>query len=160
MKYRLLSDTELNELQKEFIEFLVTNSITGPDWEKIKQDDVAKAQQLIALFSDIVFEKVLAKTNYLEHRSAHDLKVFYCGENRIVLIGLSVDPSAGINFLELDNLGAAIAEHAEAFQTYSSQKQYQPDRNSELFKMLENGCSIADEQLFKALGQLKAAHHK
>ena len=56
MKYRRLDQNELKTLEKDFIEFLASQSITADEWENMR-----KEQQLglIDIFSDLVFEKVL-----------------------------------------------------------------------------------------------------
>ena len=45
-KYRRLTIEELQNLEKEFISFLVVNGIPSEDWEQIKKDE-AKSQGLI-----------------------------------------------------------------------------------------------------------------
>ena len=37
MKYRRLTNEELAELEKEFVRFLVSNTVTSEDWEKINE---------------------------------------------------------------------------------------------------------------------------
>ena len=60
MKFRRLTNEELQELEKEFVQFLVSNTVTADDWEKIKEDNPERAEGLIEIFSDIVFEKVIS----------------------------------------------------------------------------------------------------
>ena len=38
VKYRALTHEELESMEKEFIDFLVLNGITGEDWEKLKNE--------------------------------------------------------------------------------------------------------------------------
>ena len=64
-KYRLLTAEELELFEKEFIDYLVVNGITADDWEKIKSEDQFKAEQIMALFSDVVFEKIMRQTQFL-----------------------------------------------------------------------------------------------
>ena len=44
-KYRLLTQDELNELEHEFINYLVLNGITAEDWEDIKKSKQERQTQ-------------------------------------------------------------------------------------------------------------------
>ena len=87
MKYRVLSNKELEPLKDDFIKFLSANTVTGEDWAKIKSNKPNEASKLIEIFSDIVWEKSLEKIKYLEHRDDKYLKVFYCSENKMEMVG-------------------------------------------------------------------------
>lgn len=56
-KYRLLTHEELIELEKEFIDFLILNSIVASDWMKIKNEEPEKATRFIHLFLVTLFLK-------------------------------------------------------------------------------------------------------
>ena len=47
MKYRRLSNAELQELEKDFVKFLATNHITATDWVKLKENNPIKVEKLI-----------------------------------------------------------------------------------------------------------------
>ena len=66
MDFRRLTNNELEELKTEFVRFLVSNTVTGDDWEKIKKENPERAEGLIEIFSDIVFKKIISKVEYLE----------------------------------------------------------------------------------------------
>ena len=74
-KYKCLTADELQNLEKEFINFLASAQITGSDWEKMKKDEVEKVEELIAVFSDLVYEKVLSKIKFLEYRDTKTLNI-------------------------------------------------------------------------------------
>jgi len=84
-KYRLLNQEELQSLEKEFIDFLVLNGITAPDWEKLKSDEHT-SQRFIEVFSDVVFEKILRQIEYLDRYSKSSIFAFKCTEKEIQLI--------------------------------------------------------------------------
>ncbi|NND88198.1 MAG: hypothetical protein HKM28_03010, partial [Flavobacteriaceae bacterium] len=67
MKYRRLSKEQLNELHPEFINFLATQSITADEWSQIKEKQPEVAELEIDVFSDLVWEGVLQKAEYLEN---------------------------------------------------------------------------------------------
>ena len=52
-KYRLLTLEELQELEKEFVEYLVLNGITADDWEKIKKENPSSARHIIELLNTL-----------------------------------------------------------------------------------------------------------
>ena len=66
LKYKRLSIEQLKELEKEFVDFLVVNGILAEDWLKLKETDPDKAEQMVDLFSDVVFEGILRKTDFIE----------------------------------------------------------------------------------------------
>ncbi len=161
MKFRRLNSEELQDLEQEFVQFLVTHSITAPDWVKLKEEDPVKAEGLVDLFSDIVFEKVVGNIQYLEYRTPDDIKTFHCLEDKIVLNGLRMEGQAEID-LTTDLPPAEmfrILQQAEVkLQIYTAEKAYRPDRAAELFRMLEGGAKISREgQLFRAIEEFKGA---
>ncbi|MBK9736928.1 MAG: hypothetical protein IPO92_19040 [Saprospiraceae bacterium] len=78
VKYRLLSEIELNGLEKEFIDFLIINGITADQWSAIKLAQADKAHHLIALFSDVIFEGIIRKLLYMEFVEPSGIKIFKC----------------------------------------------------------------------------------
>ena len=158
MKYRRLSTEELHKLEAEFIRFLAANTITGDDWEKLKSQKADKAEEMLDLFSDIVFDKVLDDLKYLEFRSIADLKIFYCGQEKMVLMGLRVIGESDIDFrqpLPAEELTARLQTSNAKLEVYTAEKAYSKDRKMELFQMMEQGCLIADGKLFEVLRDLK-----
>lgn len=160
MKYRRLTLEELEELETEFVRFLAANTVTSEDWVKIKTTTPERAEQLIEVFSDIVFEKVIQKIDYLEHRTVDDLKLFECKEDKINLIGIKIEGVTGIDFTNKQT-GEEMLEifrtaPAGSVKMYSANKNYQNnDRSKELFGMMQNGCLIAKGELYKAMAELK-----
>ena len=89
-KYRLLTIEELKELENEFVEYLVLFGITADEWGKIKYDEPEKADSTIRLFSDVVFEKIMRKTQYLERRRSKDIRTLQCLKDKFIVMGLNV----------------------------------------------------------------------
>ena len=80
MKYSRLTKQQLEELHQEFINFLATQSITGAEWEDIKQNKPGVAEEEIDVFSDLVWEGVLAKVMFVENISAQQMHLFHLTE--------------------------------------------------------------------------------
>lgn len=159
MKYRRLTLEELNELEKDFIQFLSANGIPGPDWEKIKEEEPEKANGLIDLFSDIIFDKTLEGIEYLEFKTPQDIKTFHCRKHKIVMNGLMVDGKSDIDFTQAqdpEEMSKLLSGSGARLKVYTAQKKYHPTRKKELFKMMEGGALISrDGALFKTLESLK-----
>ena len=158
MKYRRLTNDELEELEAEFVRFLASNTITSEEWVQLKVEKPEKVEKLINIFSDIVFDKILGKVTHMEHREQQDLRLFHCQEDKMVLLGLRVAPNVRIDFTQKQTAEEMITNFRKAPQgalkMYRAEKVYKPDRSSELFKMLENGCLISDGALYNTLKKL------
>ncbi len=160
MKYRRLHNEELKELEKDFVKFLAANHITADDWVKLKKNDLDKVEELIGMYSDIVYDKALTKLEYLEFKTPHDIKTFHCQADKMVLMGIAVSPNAGVDFtqdLTSQDMMKILKESSQEIQIYTAEKDYNDNREKELFQMMESGCLISkDGYLFKTLVQLKS----
>lgn len=146
-KYRVLDSEELAAFEKEFVEFLVINSITADDWVKIKTEDQTRTQSIISLFSDVIFEKLMRQTQYVIRRAKNNIACFHFQANQIVLVGLESNKEE-INLLEVSSVEQIPSE---GVSIYNSTKEYQKQREIELFEMLNSGAEISDGKLYKAL---------
>ena len=149
MKYRRLTQLELESLEKEFIDFLILNGITAEDWTELKLTK-EKANQIIDSFSDVVFEKILRQINYLEHYSPQSIKTFMCADDEIFLIGLDTHDRS-IDFTTSVGRSRLVIDPPKDLNTYKTSKKYHPNREIELFRMLQNGCVKSDGQLYESL---------
>lgn len=156
MKYRRLTLDELQELETEFVRFLAANTVTSDEWTSLKTTAPDKAERLIELFSDVVFDKIIDKIEYLEHRTKSDLKLFKCGEARIELIGIKVIGADRIDFTQQQTAEEMLGKFRVApngsVKMFTAEKGYKNgDRPQELFKMMQDGCLIAQGELFESL---------
>ena len=149
--YRRLSKEELQPLEKEFVEFLVLNGITANDWEKMKAEDVAKAERFVELFSDVVFESILRKLSFLEHRVQKSVKAFQCLPDKLVVVTMKVADHEPADFTNASYLAEAARNPPATLKVSYADKGYSTSREKELFEMMQMGCSIADGTLFKTL---------
>jgi hypothetical protein len=150
-KYRYLSLEELQELEKEFVEYLVLNGITADDWEKLKAEDPEKADKVIELFSDVVFESILRKVEYLEYRTPHEVRTFQCLPDRLVVVGMKAENDPEIDFTDSGFIQSAMENPPYSLRVYTTEKHYEKPRELALFEMTEAGCIISDGRLFKTL---------
>ncbi len=159
MKYRRLRQDELESLEKEFIRFLAANQVSADEWEKLKTEEPEKAEKLIGIFSDFVFEKVLSDVEYLEYKTPKDIKTFRFEEDRIVMNGLLVEGQSSFDFT-LEQSPQQMLQQIQLtgarLKLYTAEKAYSRGRDMEIFEMMENGALISkDGSLFKTLDGLK-----
>jgi hypothetical protein len=160
MKYRRLTIAELQDMENEFVRFLVANGVTADDWVKIKAEQPERAEGLIEIFSDVVFDKVLEKVKYIEHRSPDDIKTFRCSDDKIELLGFKINGASAIDLTKgqsLDFMMAYVQSTPNTnIQMYSAEKPYKDNNpKKEIFDMLENGGAISEGNIFEALMKLK-----
>jgi len=154
MKYKRLGTNELKELEKEFITFLSSAQITGLDWDKMKKNEQEKAEELIDVFSDLVYEKVMSKIFFLEFRDKKELNIFHFEDDKIVLNGIRMKEDSSINLLSDDLFSEWNANKSNEISIIKTEKVYIKERGIEIFEMLEKGCYITDDKLFKAIANL------
>lgn len=145
MKFRLLSDNELKELEEDFKHFLIANHVYDEEWVRLNKTDDKKVMELIELFSDIVFEKALKNIKFLEFVSAKNVSAFFCADNEMVLIGVTSDND------EVDFTKNALDDFKNEMTIYRTTKPYIKTREEEVFGLIESGCSIISEERFKRL---------
>lgn len=149
MKYARLTKEQFEELHQEFIHFLATQSITGEEWTQIKENKPEVAEEELEIFSDLVWEGVLTKAEYLEHFSKQQLFLFKMGEANMRLIAIKIQNEAinitteeGYQWLR-DNL-----MHEEV-TLYTSEKPIIEDRNKDIFALIKQGASITKGDLYR-----------
>lgn len=154
MKYKRLTSEELQALEKEFIHFLSSAQITGQDWLKMKEKELEKAEELIDVFSDVVYEKVMSKIKFLEYRDSKTLNIFNCTDDKIILIGLRVKEHSHMDLTASDLFLQWNEHNTSSVNIIKSEKKYIKDRGIEVFELLQSGCLITDDELFNLLSGL------
>ncbi|MFL2621994.1 MAG: DUF6495 family protein [Flavobacteriaceae bacterium] len=154
MKYRRLTKEQFEELHKEFINFLATQSITADEWSKLKLEKPELASSEMDVFSDLVWEGVLSKVKYLENISSNHIYLFQVLNDSILLIGVKINidlidltTEEGFSWLR-ENL---MSENVEIF---NSKKEFSEDIKLNVFKLIEQGASITKGELFKYFDKL------
>jgi len=149
MKYTRLTKEQLEELQPEFVNFLAAQSITAGEWEEIKREKPAAAEEELDIFSDLIWEGVLNKVSYLENISAQHMHLFEALEKEIKLISVKVlNPDIDLNTA----VGFAWFKknyQGDFVEYLSAAKAYKDPRNSELFELIKQGASITKGDLYQ-----------
>ena len=149
-RFQTLTHDELRELESEFVEFLSVQGITADDWVKIKETNPDRTMHFIDQFSDVVYGSVMLKIKYLEYRTRTALHAFHCGDSHIVLMAMESElPET--DFTDPLFLQRATVQPPPDLKVYTSQKPYEDTREDEIFRMLANGCTATDGQLYELL---------
>lgn len=148
MKYARLTKEQFEELHKEFINFLATQSITGDEWEQIKIKQPEVAEQELDVFSDLVWEGALKQARYLEHIAPQLLFLFKVDETHMSLISLKIlnkekdiTTPEGYAWLQKNYM------HDEV-EFFTAEKEYPDERNIEIFKLIQQGAIITKGDLY------------
>ena len=154
MKYTRLTKEQFEELNQEFINFLATQSITANEWKEIKEQKPEVAEEELDIFSDLVWEGVFSKVDYLENIAPQHMYLFYAGETQLRLIGLKIkreeiDLSTKEGFAWLrENL---MSDEVELF---NADKSVEIDKNKKIFELIKQGSTITKGELFKYFDDL------
>jgi len=148
MKYKRLSKEQFEELHKEFINFLATQSIDKSEWDKIKSEKPEIAEQELDVFSDLIWEGVLTNAHYLEHFSKNHIFLFHCQEKQIQSIVLkALEPE--VNFMEKEGLQwLSDNMFTDTVEIHLGKKEYEVERNVAIFDLIKEGAILSDGQLY------------
>lgn len=148
MKYTRLTKEQFEEMHQEFINFLATQSITAEEWENIKKDKPDVAEEELDIFSDLIWEGVLNKVEFLEHFSPNQIFLFHITETTINLIAVKVENEAidittreGYQWLQTNLMN-------EMVNIYTSSKALTNDRNKDIFALIKQGANITKGELY------------
>ena len=142
-------------MEKDFVDFLVVNGITADEWVRLKAHEGKKANRIIDLFSEVVFESTLRKVRFLDHISASRIIAFQAFEKQILMVALE-DSSGTIDFTVANPLRQLEGSVPTGVKVYQQSKSYQKQREIELFELCNGGAEISDGSLFKQLSLLYA----
>ncbi len=154
MKYSRLTKEQFEEMHSEFINFLSTQAIDKAEWDKIKIEQPQIAEQELDVFSDLVWEGVLSKTEYLEHFSKNHIFLFHCFDTYVKSIVLKSLVSE-TNFLTKEGLQwLSDNMFTDTIEMKIGKKEFTEDRNQSLFELIQQGSFLSDGQLFKQVNSI------
>ena len=153
MKYRQLTKEQFEALHEEFATFLATQSIDVNEWNQIKKDKPHVAEDEMNVFSDVVWDDVLTKTQYLEHFSETTANLFKCEDEEIHRIAIKINWD--INLLEQKGFEWLMQNPMDnSVDIFKGSKPYKEERNTELFDLIEKGSNISKGEIFDYFNQL------
>ena len=144
--YRLLSSEELHEFEEDFIKYLVVNGIDADQWKQLLSTESEKAEKIVDLFSDVVFEKVMREVRFLEIHSKGYVQAIQCLEDKMIMVAISTKGQE-IDFATID----LTTMDKSNFDIHKGEKEYDRARELDLFVLIEKGYQISSGDLFKSL---------
>jgi hypothetical protein len=111
------------------------------------------AEQELDVFSDLVWEGVLNKVEFIEHISPQQIHLFHLKNENIHLIAIKIKnpidltTTDGFNWLR-ENLMDDDVEFLQA------KKDYTDDKNADKFKLIQQGGVITKGDLYSYLNNL------
>lgn len=136
-------------MHQEFINFLATQSITAQEWDELKKNKPEVAEEEIDVFSDLVWEGVLAKVDYLENISAMQLHLFHLTEKQMSLIAIRVS-QPGIDLRTKEGFQWFKQSFMEdTVEIMTAVKAYSEDKAMDKFELIEKGAVITKGELFR-----------
>ena len=137
MRFRRLSDKELEAVENDFVKFLSSQGLDAPEWQKVKSEDPGKVDFLLDEFSTLFWESATERITYLERKSEADRWVFQFNESSAKVI----------RWVKKDG-----NENPELF---SGVKEFpQEARGREIFLLLEQGLKPCPNERHDELNEL------
>lgn len=153
MKYRQLTKEQFEGLHEEFARFLASQSIDAKEWKQLKEEKPHVAEDEMNVFSDVVWDDVLTRTEYLEHFSPKVVNLFKCDEEEMHRIVIKIDKD--INVLEQEGFEWLMKNpNDEKIEFFTGTKKYTNERNPEIFDLIEKGSAISKGELFEYFNKL------
>ncbi|MFM1879161.1 MAG: hypothetical protein RLZZ241_2027 [Bacteroidota bacterium] len=149
MKYTRLTREQLEELHPEFSRFLATQAIDARQWEELKKEKPEVAEQELDVFSDLIWEGVLNRVEYLENISSQQMHLFRLDEKQMHLI------SVKLNNPEIDlNSAEGFAWFKKNWQSdwveyLTASKSYSETPNRDKFELIQKGAVITKGDLYR-----------
>ena len=149
MKYARLTKEQLEELHQEFIRFLASQSIDKAEWDTLKAEKPEVAEQEIDVFSDLIWDNVLEKAEWLEHYSKNHIFLFRLNQEDMESIIIHAhnthadfQTEAGLQWLN-ENI------FSDEVQLTRGRKAFGEDRNAEIFSLIQQGAALSDGELYR-----------
>ncbi len=157
MKYQRLTKEQFGELHQEFVNFLATQTIDKAEWDKLKLEKPEVVEQELDIFSDLIWEGVLTRAEFLENFSKNHIFLFQCFNTYLQSIVL-ISQVKEIDFLTKDGLQwLSDNMFTDNIEMKIGKKQFTSERNMSIFDLIQQGSFLSDGQLFKQINSIVAA---
>ena len=152
MLYRRLTKEEFENMSEDFAIFLASNSIDKKEWDEIKENDVKKADGLLDIFSDLVFEKALSSCKYLERISETEIHTYLFQETQAHMVTIKVKEGVAADFIrdKLSEIFMTLLKDKQ-LEVYQGTKKYVEKRELEMFEIMQKGAQFSKGDLYRSL---------
>jgi hypothetical protein len=151
MKYRMLSKEEQEIFDEDFKHFMITNGVTNEEWLAMNENNLAKATELVEMFSDVVLEKVYQKIEFIEFRSEGSCLVFRCTADNLKVISIVAKAGSKVDLSSPESIHLALQKQLGDLDIFKSEKPYSTLRELEIHQMIEQGCLNSSREFWDAL---------
>ena len=149
MKYARLTKEQLEELHPEFIRFLASQSIDKAEWDTLKAEKPEVAEQELDVFSDLIWDNVLEKAEWLEHYSKNHIFLFKINKDDMESIIIHAhnthadfQTQGGLQWLN-ENI------FSDEVQVTRGKKAFGEDRKADIFSLIQQGATLSDGELYR-----------
>lgn len=155
MKYKRLTTPELENLKDDFIRFLASQGIDADSWQKMKAENLEGAEEIINIYSDLVYDQALTKCEYIEHVSAKEFKTLKFGDTETTVQGIKVKEGSSIN-LNTPQFQDSVQQGLQnkEIEVFTATKKHEKLREQEMFDWMEKGGYMADNKWFDEVKRL------
>lgn len=150
MKYRKLTVDELEPLKSEFISFLSANGIDVALWSKYKITSLDIVDNLVKQFSELVFEKICSKIDYLSFES-NNLKAAYHVKNDHTTMVIREQKNDLTPTPEGDGIEKSYLQETPDLYIYKLDRYHEEDKYKEVYNLLETGCIKSNGAKYKEM---------
>ena len=153
MKYRMLTNEEMEIFDEDFKHFMVVNGVTNEEWLAMNEDNIEKATELVELFADTVLQKVYEKIRFIEHRTSNSCMVFKLNKEIIELISINRNEDT-LDLSTPESIHNALVNSSKQLSIFKTEKAYSDNRELEIHKMLEGGCVNSSKDFWNSLAKV------
>ena len=152
MLYRRLTTQEFENLAEDFALFLASNSVDKKEWDQIKESDTKKAEDMLDIFSDMVFEKALSSCKYLERLSEKEINAYLFQENQAHLITIKIKEGFEGSFIDgtLSQTFIHLLKE-KGLDVYQATRAFTEKREVEMFEAMQKGAQFSKGDLYNSL---------
>lgn len=153
MKYRQLTKEQFESLHQEFAQFLASQEIDADQWADIKKNNPSLVEEELNLFSDMVWDDVLSRVEFVEHFSEKSINLFACKDAEMARIAIKTTHE--VNFASQEGYQWLVQNPTDdALEYFTGTKPYTQERNREIFSLIEQGGNIANGELYQYFKRL------
>lgn len=151
MQYARLTKEQFQALHSEFCNFLALQGIDHGEWQQIKKDKPDLAEEELDLFSDMIWDKVLNKVEFLDHISSGHVFLFLCGPVEMLSIIVKTTHEE-VDFQTNNGITWLLSHLADdKVSIHTGRKAYSSTRNIALFDLITQGAQLSDGRLYKSI---------
>lgn len=156
MKFQRLTQKELESLKDDFVEFLASNSIEAKEWEALKKNENDKAEKLIEMFSDIVWERVLSNNRFLDQLNEKEFKCYKFNDSHVHVIIAKVKEGEDKVKLNNKNFVKTLKNGLMKgrIELFEARRPYEKDREQEMLVMLQGGAILSRGNWYTTLKEI------